>query len=173
MILIAENRGWTTTYPAALEPVALADIAPVGVVVPLDTVQGGCCAISRCRHERREEDEVVVRSSSRVVALQKFDCRSSPKQMNSRTALVSETYSCARKNWDRKARAAQQQRSIVLGCFFSRARTRGVSILCSNRGRRRWRATHEEIVIIISLFVTSNLWNWQINCLVTKTTKTS
>jgi hypothetical protein len=44
MILIAENRAWTTTYPVAPEPVALVDIAPVGIVVPLDTVQRGCSA---------------------------------------------------------------------------------------------------------------------------------
>ena len=42
-------------------------------------------SISRRRHERREEDEVDERSSSRVVAPQKPDDRPSPEQMNTKT----------------------------------------------------------------------------------------
>jgi hypothetical protein len=42
MILMAENWGWNITYPAAPELVPLVNIAPVGVVVPLDAVQRGC-----------------------------------------------------------------------------------------------------------------------------------
>ena len=41
-------------------------------------------SISRRRHERREEDEVDERSSSRVVAPQKPDDRPSPEQMNTK-----------------------------------------------------------------------------------------
>ena len=42
MILIAENWGWNITYSATPELVALVNIAPVGVVAPLDTVHRGC-----------------------------------------------------------------------------------------------------------------------------------
>ena len=42
-------------------------------------------SISRHCHERREEDEVVEQSSSRVIVPQKRDGRPSPKQMNTKT----------------------------------------------------------------------------------------
>jgi len=84
-------------YPASLEPVALVDIASVGVVVPLDAVQE-CCSADQpddVRRHQEEEDDVSSRAANDTP--QKYDCRPSPVQMNPKTASVPEAYSF--QNW--------------------------------------------------------------------------
>jgi hypothetical protein len=72
MILIAENREWTTTYPTAPEPVALVDISPVGVVIPLDAVQRGCNAnLSRPPRTPGRSRKMNERTRSHVKTLPK------------------------------------------------------------------------------------------------------
>jgi len=87
-------------YPAAPEPVALVDIAPIGVVVPLDAVQE-CCSADQpdgVRRHQEEEDDASSRAGNNTP--QKRDCRPSPVQMKPKMASVPEAYSsrtCARK----------------------------------------------------------------------------
>jgi len=94
---------WKEEYsiiPAAPEPVALVDVAPVRVVVPLDAVQE-CCSADQpddVRRHQKEEDDASSRAANDTP--QKHDSHPSPVQMNSKTASVPEAYSsrtCARK----------------------------------------------------------------------------
>jgi len=78
-------------YPAA-EPDALVDIVPVDVVIPLYAVQKGSSA-----DQRRDAGKKMIVTSRKertkqvVVPLtdtpQKRDCRPSPEQVNSQTAV--------------------------------------------------------------------------------------
>jgi hypothetical protein len=84
--------------------------------------------ISHRRQKHREEEELVHLSSSRVEdAPQKPDCRSSPEQMNSRTAPVSEAcspYSCVRENRDGDGREQLNSELVRRGCVMH-SQTRG------------------------------------------------
>jgi hypothetical protein len=141
IILITEIIGLVAVvYPAALEP-TLVDIVVVNVVVPLDAVQMSCSADHHASRRHWEVEEVADRSSSLVEdAPKKSDCRSSPEQMNSRTAPISKAcspYSCARRNRDGNDREQHNSSELVFLVLFHLSRTREeVPLLCSNKERR-------------------------------------
>ena len=76
------------TYPT-VEPDALDDILPVGVVVLLVAVQTGSNADQRRTFNvRRHREEDIVSSRAASDTPQQRDCRPSPEQVNSKTAGV-------------------------------------------------------------------------------------